>query len=276
MILRGAPATVSITFLDGDDVADPATVTVGVDRADGSELVAAGTATVGTGAAERTFELTPSQTGQVDVLRATWTSSTHGTGQTFHPVVGGFYVDLGTLRAAGDLSDESRFPDATLDAARDWWLALVDDYCDQSFVPMFRLEERFWRGGRLRLDRPRVRSILSATLAGEPVDTTGWVPTSTGRVFTAAGGAPAIPTGMLRIGYEHGHDYPDGELYEAGITAMRSLLLTNRSGRASRQTLITNALGTVRLSQPGKGRATGLPDVDAVLNRRRASDVLVA
>lgn len=276
MILKGTPATISITFLDGDEVADPGVVNVTIDRADGTELVPE-TAASGTGEEERTFALTASQTAQVDILTATWVSPTLGTGVTYHPIVGGFYVDLGTLRNAGDLSDQSRFPDEVLDAARDWWLALVDDYCDQSFVPMFRLEEQWWRGGRLRLDRPHVREVLSASIGGTAVDTSGWVATPTGRVYTSAGANPSITApGLLRIGYEHGHDYPDRELYDAGLRAMRAKLLEDRTGRPSRSLVISNEFGTQRESRPGDGRATGYPDVDAVLNRRRASDILVA
>jgi hypothetical protein len=80
------------------------------------------------------------------------------------------------------------------------------------------------------------------------------VPTLTGRVYTAAGANLTVPSRLLRISYEDGHDHPDGERYEAGITAIRDKLLSSRSGRASRQTLITNTLGTVRLAQPGEAR----------------------
>jgi hypothetical protein len=44
----------------------------------------------------------------------------------------------------------------------------------------------------------------------------------------------------------------------------------------TRQTLITNTLGTVRLAQLGDKRATGIPEVDAVLERRKAANVVVA
>jgi hypothetical protein len=275
VILKGTPATISAQWFDADSPADPGAVTVTVTRDIGTAVTSG--AASGTGTAARTFTLTTTHTAQVDVFTASWVSATHGTVTTYHPVVGGFYVDLNTLRNSGDLADETRFPDQTLADVRRWWMDLVDDYCRQSFVPMYRLEERWWRGcGMLRLDRPQVRTILSASLGGTAVDTAGWQVTSTGRIYTADGANPTIDAGRLRIAYEHGHDRPDGELYDAGITAMRDKLLSSRSGRASRQTLITNQLGTVRLAQPGQGRATGIPEVDGVLNRRKALSILVA
>jgi hypothetical protein len=129
------------------------------------------------------------------------------------------------------------------------------------------------RGEILRLGRPHLRAVYSASLAGVAVDPTGWVLHRSGRVddITAA-----LYPGVLAVSYEHGEDEPDAELYEAGITAMRSWLMTDSSGRASRQTLISNELGTVRLAQPGEKRPTGIPDVDAVLNRHVWTDLLVA
>jgi hypothetical protein len=277
VILKGTPAVISVTFLDGDDVADPGAITVTVTRADGTELVAE-TAAAGTGAAARTLTLTATDTAQVDVLRATWVSSSHGTGVTYHPVVGGFYVDLATLRGTPDLP-EAKFTDETLDTARDWWLALVDDYCGQSFVPMHRLwrSPHPWRGGLLRLDRPHVRDILSATVGGTAVDTTGWAASDSGRVYTATGGNPTITgTGFLQIAFEHGHDQPDAELYEAGIVAIRAKLFEDRTGRPDRRLSITSELGTTRIAQPGEERATPWPDVNAVLNRRRSATEIVS
>lgn len=272
---------ISVEFLDGDDVVDPGTVTVGVDRADGTELVAAGAATGGSGAEARTYQLTAADTGQVDVLKATWTRVAESYSVvTYHPVVGGFYVDLGTLRSTRGLTDETKFSDVKLDAARDWWLTLVDDYCGQSFVPMHGLwtSPRPWvSGSALRLPRPHVRSILSASIAGTAVDTSGWVVSRTGRVYTSDGDNPAISgTGFLSVSFEHGFDYPDVELYDAGVKAMRAKLLEDRTGEPSRSLVVSNEFGTQRESRPGATRATGYPDVDAVLNRRRATDMLVA
>jgi hypothetical protein len=280
MILRGTPATISAQWFDADDPANPGTVTVGVTRADGTVLVAAGTATGGTLTDERTFALTPTHTASVDVLKATWASATHGTVTTYHPICGGFYVDLNTLRDSGDLSDETRFPDQTLADARRWWMDLVDDYCGQSFVPMYRLWKSPypWRGGILRLDRPNVRAILSATVGGTLVDTTGWVASESGRVYTATGGNPTVAgAGFLQVAFEHGHNQPDAELYAAGVKAMRAKLLDDRvGGPLSRQLSITNEFGTTRIAQPGEDRATPWPDVNAVLNRRRSATEIVS
>jgi hypothetical protein len=270
VILKGTPATISAQWFDADTAADPGAVTVTILRADGTTLVAS-TAASGTGTNARTFELDETtDTAQVDVLTATWVSATHGTVVTYHPVVGGFYVDLKTLRDSGDLAEETRFPDQALADVRRWWMDLVDDYCRQSFVPMYRIETQHRRSGRdvLLLDRPRPRIILSAALNGAAIDTSTWILTRSGEIITAEGIPPLVDPGRLTIAYEHGHDRPDAELYDAGITAMRDHLLSSRSGRASRQTLITNTLGTVRLAQPGDKRATGIPEVDAVLNRR--------
>ena len=282
MILRGTPATISIQFLDGDNPADPGATTIKVDRGDGTNLVPALTATGGTGTNPRTFTLTTTHTAAVDVLKASWTSATHGVGVTYHPVVGAFYVDLQTLRNTGDLSDQAKFTDETLDAARDWWLTLVDSYCGQSFVPMWRLWKSPypWRGGPLRLDRPHVRGILSAKVGTTTVDVTGWVASDSGRVYTATGGNPTVTGatgGFLHVAFEHGRDQPDPELYQTGVKAMRGKLLDDRTGGPlPRQLSVTTEFGTTRIAQPGEDRATPWPDVNAVLNRRRAATEIVS
>lgn len=277
MILKGTPGPIQIQVFDADTPADPGVTTIGMTRANGTVLVAAGTATSGTGTNPRTYTLTTTHTAQVDTLTATWTTTNHGTLTTYHPIVGAFYVDLNTLRTSGDLADETRFPDQALADVRRWWMDLVDDYCGQSFVPMHRLETTYLARAStgLWLDRPKVRQILSVTNAGTVVSVAGWQATPRGRVYTSTAANPTFTYGTLTVSYEHGHDQPDGELYEAGITAMRDKLLSSRSGRASRQTLITNTLGTVRLAQPGPSRATGIPEVDAVLERRKAHAVMV-
>jgi len=281
VILKGTPASISAQWFDADTAADPGSVNVTVTRADGTVLVAS-TGAAGTGAAARTFTLTTTHTAAVDVLTASWVSATHGTVRTFHPVVGAFYVDLNTLRNSGDLADETRFPDQTLADVRRWWMDLVDDYCGQSFVPMYRLWRSSypWRGGLLRLDRPHVRAILSASIGGTVVDTTGWVASDSGRVYTATGGNPTVTgSGFLQVAFEHGHDAPDAELYGVGVKAMRAKLLDDRvGGPLSRQLSVTDArLGTTtRIAQPGEDRATPWPDVNAVLNRRRSANEIVS
>jgi hypothetical protein len=280
VILKGTPATISAQWFDADTAADPGAVTVTVTRGIGTVLVAS-TGAAGTGTAPRTFTLTTTHTAAVDVLTATWVSATHGTVRTFHPVVGGFYVDLKTLRDSGDLADETRFPDQTLDDVRDWWLALVDNYCGQSFVPMYRLWRSSypWRGGPLRLDRPNVRAVLSASVGGVAVDVSGWVASDSGRVYSSTGGNPTVTgSGFLTVAFEHGHDQPDAELYQIGVKAMRGKLHDDRTGGPlSRQLSVTNEVGvTTRIAQPGEDRATPWPDVNAVLNRRRSANEIVS
>jgi len=272
MILRGTPATIAAVFLSGDSAADPGVVQVTVHRGDGTELVGE-TPASGSGAAARTLDLTAEQTQRVDRLTATWVSSTHGTLVTHHRIVGNVYATLAALRDAKDLGDDSKFPDHVLAAAHDWWADLVDDYCQVSFIPTYRLERMWYAGGGIFLDRAPVRAFIHADFDGSDLTVDNWSATPNGRVQTTTPITTAA--GTLTVGYEHGHDAPDQELYEAGLVAMRSKLLTDRSGPASRQTLISNQLGTVRLAQPGHGRATGIPEVDAVLNRRRAEPLIV-
>jgi hypothetical protein len=268
MILKGTPATISAQWFDADSPADPGSVTVMVSRADGIVLVAS-TAAAGSSTNPRTFVLTTTHTAQVDVLTAAWVSATHGTVTTYHPIVGGFYVDLNTLRNSG-LADETKFPDAALADGRWWWHDLVDNYCTQSFVPSYRLQSHYRTVATdpLVLDRPHVRQILSATLDGAAVDTSTWTPLRSGEIITPYGVNPTVGPGMLQISYEHGHDYPDRVLYDAGIIAIADHVQVKRAGGASRQMIISNQYGTARHSYAGTGRGTGIPDVDAVLNRR--------
>lgn len=269
--LQGAAATLSAPWYSGEDLADPGSVTVTVDAADGTEVVSS-TAASGTGAAARTLALTSADTAALTVLTATWTSATLGVKTTAHEIVGGFYLELADIRALGGLTSTARHTTAELAAARAWFETLAEQWCDVAFVPRYGKVDVYRRYGDPVYLKPMPRTVQAASVDDAAIGTSGWVLESDGHV-AAVGGLP--PLGRLVVHHTHGYDRPDDELVEAAKVAIRSKLLTDQSNMPSRQVLLTNELGTVRLAQPGKTAATGIPEVDRVLNDRRFSAALI-
>ena len=120
-------------------------------------------------------------------------------------------------------------------------------------MPRSAVYEEYHTYGDLIYLRPRPRTLVSATSGGTALTIDNWRATSSGRLVHNA------PTGELVIHYTHGYDAPDAELREQAFTAIRSKLLSDKTGRPSRQVLLSNELGTVRLAQPGQRAATGEP-----------------
>lgn len=270
-ILQGAAATLSQSWYSDEDVADPSTVTVEVTAADGTEVKAAGTATTGTGAAARTVGLSTSDTSTLTVLTAVWTSSALGVKTTRHEIVGGFYLELADIRALGSLDSTSRYTTAELRAARDWFETVAEAWCDVAFVPRYGKVDAYHRFRDRIYLRPMPRTVQAATIDGVAVSTSAWEPQTDGYVA----GASVASSGRLVVHHTHGYDEPDRELVEAAKVAIRSKLLTDQSNMPSRQVLLSNELGTVRLAQPGAKAATGIPEVDRVLNDRRFLPALI-
>lgn len=271
-ILQGAAATLSATWYDGEDVADPGGVTVTVTRADGTVLVT-DAAAAGTGAAPRTHALSTADTAVLSRLTAVWTSATLGVKTTVAEVVGGFWLDLVDIRALGGLDNTVRHTTAELRAARDWFETLAEEWTGVAWVPRYGKTDvyRPSSGDPIRLS-PKPRSVQAVTVDGTAVAFSGWEWHDDGWVTPDA----VVSAGRLIVHHTHGHDRPDGELVEAAKIAIRDKLLTDQSNMPSRQVLLSNELGTVRLAQPGRNAATGIPEVDRVLNSRDFQPVLIA
>ncbi len=197
-----------------------------------------------------------------------WTSTSQGKRTTYAQIAGGVYATLADIRALADLADPARYPTARLVESRQWAQALIEDYCRVAFVPRYAREQLTGSGApMLILPRPRPRLLLAATVDGAAVtsgDLAAWTLKPSGVVERTS----AFPAGRpVVVAYEHGEDAPPADLKEACLTLCRYWLLNRREAMFDRARAVRDELGVTYLSQPGDRRPSGLPAVDAVLNR---------
>lgn len=270
-IVVGRPASLQVAFNDGETVVDPGAVTVEVLRDDGAVLLAAGTPATGTGAGPRAVEI--AAPAEVDWLHITWTSATHGTVAALVEVVGGRYVDLpllaatpgvdGTGHAATVHTPEAREAAAT--AVED----LVDSYCG-AFTQRYHRETLYvWRktldgwGEWLLTSRLPLRRVLAANAGGVAHDHDGWVLAPSGVIS----GLRLAHGTAVDVAYAYGRSVLPADLQRACQALARQLLLDGAAYMTDRARGIRDELGVTFLSTPGDRRPTGLPFVDATLNR---------
>lgn len=195
----------------------------------------------------------------------------------------GDYTVIADVRALGRLSDDTLYPDATLTDAITVSELLIDRVCGTSFVYKAFTNAKGWgenaRRCRLTVDdgRPLLfgRTITSATIDGTAVaDTSGWSFDRAGAVWHEEGEVFVAPTfeGPPNVVVNGTAGYsstcPD-DIARAAALYAQALVLEDASRMEARALTITNELGQVRLSTPGAMYPTGIPAVDAVLNRRR-------
>lgn len=268
-VLRGAAETISATWYDADGViANPGTVTLGIEREDGTVLVAAGAASVGTGAAKRTFALTPTHTASLDLLKVTWTGSTLGSLVTYVEVVGGFLCSITEMRKLSSLDDDTKYPIADLVVARTLAETALEDACGVAFVPRYRRDMIDHRPGSrlLLLKRPRptaVRSITRDGIAFSDAQLANIKLRPTGSLYSMTGW-PIAYRSYYEVAYEHGYPYPPPRVAQAArMLAKRWLIESPYDDRA---TSMTTEDGTFSLVTPGmRGAMFDLPEVNVVV-----------
>lgn len=262
--LVDAPATFEVTYLDGESVADPGVVTVEVTRDDGTEVTTS--AVSGTGTSTRSVTVTAADNDQVDRLTATWTSSTLGVRRTYHDIVGGFYVTLRDIAAAGDVGDRGV---AEMEAAREWAETKIDGYVGTAFVPRYGKYVEFGKGLTTVLLPARLRRILWATIDGTAQTLDDWDFYAYGQVYADV---TFTRNQRVEVGYEYGWDAPPADIQEVALVLARHKLLEARNKMFDRARTVQTDFGVEFLSTPGDKRPTGLPGVDQVLNAYRDSE----
>ena len=281
-ILKGVTSTITLRIYVNGVLADPdAAVNVAITNLVGTELVAATAATKrSTGIYD--FAVTPVN---LDTLTATWTYTVGGVVQTAieqYEVTGDHLFTIADARAFGDaaLASTATYPDETIAGARDRIAEEFERICRQTFAPRYKLvtidggdaddpRDSVW------LPDLRVTAIRSAEQ--RTIGTTTWVAltaaqladlfvSDTGRAFRELKGPWIAGRQNVRIGYEYGYPEPPLEIHRAALQLIRgSAVPTDINSRALS---ITDELGTFRLATAGeRGAWTGIPDVDAVLDR---------
>lgn len=213
-ILIGSTPSIKATITVGSGAVNPSpdAATVSLYRADGTPLVVAATATDG-GEGIFTYPLLAAHTSLLDTLHAVWTFTLNGIQQsrsTFHEVVGGYLCTLAQLAdiypndTDEELADKRTLLECRLEGALNY--AAVPRYIRESHMPRRNSVDLAWG---------RVRRLRDITIDGMP-----WATESVANSnFSPNGTVYYVPLmrlgGAASIGYEHGDDYPDGNVQEA-------------------------------------------------------------
>lgn len=183
------------------------------------------------------------------------------------------YVPLADLQVLPNLA---KFTDAQLAAACDWFEALFEDYTGVAWVPRTVTDERHQvPRDLLILDHIKPRTVDAVRTYSDATTTTAYTAAELADLLVEPSGVIRRNTfgwftttsyGLVAVDYTHGYDTPPPDVVEAAKTAIRAHLLDDY--QANRQYAVSTEAGIIRSSQPGPDRPFGLPDVDAVANRR--------
>jgi hypothetical protein len=272
-ILQGTGATIEVALtVDGtasNPTPDSATVTV--TNAAGTVLVA-DTAATDTGTGEFSYNLTPTETVDLDLLTAVWTYERDGnteTATTRHEIVGGFTFTTGELNAR--LTDTtSTYTNAQLADARTYAEQFIEDRINIALVPRFDTHRGTASGTGFRIPRHGLRAIRWANTYSLGVATA----LTASELLALEADAGVVygswPSGLraVEIGYEHGEDSPSPEAKEAALAVAAQRLVQGPVD--DRATQRASEFGPVNLATPGLfGSYTGIPFVDEFINAHR-------
>lgn len=264
------PYTVENQWYENGVAVDPGTVTVGITRADGTVLLAPGQATGGSGTGVRSFALTTAHTTLLDRLTITWATSLKGTDVSYVEVVGGFLFTIAELREEDPLGDTVAYPTAELARMRTVVEQSFERECHRAFVPRYafeRITTGYGMAYNLSVRGRPLRSIRSASVDGRALsagDLATVVPRPSS-FYWPQGWFTGWTYGDIRVGYEYGEDFPEGDVVEAAKLLAKNWLV--KGPIDDRATSMSNDDGTFTMATPGlRGSRYGIPEVDAVVN----------
>lgn len=268
-ILRGVPATLSVTLVDSDGSPRAAVgdVDVIVKRADGTELIASTSADAGSDTGVFTTPLSATETGVLDQLTATWTEQGGGSYDTVVDIVGGYYFSIGEgRRAAPGLQDTQKYPDDLMLKVRQEVEEECERICNRGFVPRFRRVSLEGNGlDRLMLPNVDVRAVKSLTVDGATVAASALTVESYGELRYTAGGTFGYYTrSTLVAAYEYGLDSPPADLKRAALIRFASRLSLSKTGVPDRREWEVIDGKVFGYSKPGNAYPTGIREVDVV------------
>jgi hypothetical protein len=271
-IIRGQAGTV-YAYWERDGVAwDPGTTTVTITNDEGAVLVnAAATTTLGTGL--RSYDLSPSITGTLDLLTIQWLAGADGsTLTTYAEIVGGFYFSVAQARQRTPLQDTVTYTTQQIIDYRTLAEMAIEDMCGVAFVPRYTHEEaQIASWGMLETSRRRittVRNIWTQTNNGpQALPTLSGLRIDSGQIVFM----PAIWNWWSRpitIAYEHGYPYAPPRVARAALELMRRWVVESpwderATGFKTREGGEMTIL-TARTVKAGVTYAFDIPEVAAV------------
>lgn len=284
-VLRGKPATISVTFTDQNGLPQDATGVTFIVHRDST----GGTVTVGTPAPDASYPgrwtatLAAARTADLDVFTVTATADDGSEEVAYVEVVGGYYFTLFEAREAQPtLQDTAKYSDELLIRCRQEVETEFERICGQAFVPRYckeTLDGYFQSTILLANTNPRtIRSVEveGIDLTTDQVNSLRLSPT--GLVEWPYLRWPARTGQNVTVTYEHGMNTPPEEVKRAAITRLRQRLNMALTGVDDRTTNYSAPDGgSYSLAVAGRGGfETGSPDVDAVLDRYKVGAAGVA
>lgn len=188
------------------------------------------------------------------------------------------YTTIADVRQLDGMNDTTTYSDADLTSAISQATILVDRYTGTSWeFNTFSVTLSGNNSTCIRLRDYEGRTVLfpqtitSCTIDGDAQTTTNWalhphglVERDTGTFGYTRPGRNVVIAGTAGAT----SSAPDDIVWATEVLA-RHYALGLKSRIPDRALSIQNDFGTVRLSTPAPNRASGLPEVDAVLERRR-------
>lgn len=192
------------------------------------------------------------------------------------------YTDLATVRSMEGMADSVVFTDEIINNAMNEADLLIDDYTGTSWTAKawsmtvsgsasrrLTLEDPF--NGQRRVLFPR--SITAVTVDGtsQLAASSSWALFPEGFVLKDSGIFEYTAPGMNVViaGTAGASTAAPVDIQLVARTLARQYALDTVSRVDDRAVMMTTEVGTIRLSQPGKRWPTGMPQLDAILNRRR-------
>lgn len=256
--------TLTATAYDADGASAAITTPVSVTIYRNGAEVATGTPTINSGVLS--YDVAVTLLTELGIYDAIWAGTAGGEAwqwETDFELVSGFYFTIAELRASQrELENENLYPDAILEAKRDEAEADFEEIANRAFLP--RAQTVTLRGGNeiLLLPHHDPRSVVSVVSGGTELDLTGV------EVDPLIGGLrhPGVwPSGLLTVSYTYGLDAPNAAVKRAVMMLAKEYAIP--SSIPSRATVMTNEVGSYRISVADKTGKTGLPDVDAAAAR---------
>lgn len=260
--LSGRAVTLTHTFLDDESPMTVPAVSVTVRDALGATVYTGDATSSGT-EWKATLPAQPEGVYTVD-----WQAGTTVTDRGRFEVVGGSLFTLPEARGSDmDLADSVRFPTAEVKHYREVVEDEFERITGRSFVPRVTSAEVEGDGSStVFLGYFDVTAVKGVTGPSGVVDVAGWRVDRTGFLR-----APDSLTDGVRytVTFEYGFPVVPEDVKRAGLLRLRSLLTAERSGIPDRATaFVASEGGNFTLATPGRnGYETGIPEVDATLNR---------
>lgn len=222
--------------------------------------------------------LTGTHTDTLGVLDIAWSAQVDGLDvrkQARVEVVGSRYFEIGELRKLQGMQDVNTHSDIALEVALAEAEATIEDYTKYSFTDRAGSDVfdacKFDYEYGIHVRRRPVTALTRISVDGEDLNLDDWSVNRQGQVREKSGyGSHSISSSYgvdnLVIEYVYG-DYLEADLKKAAIRLARHAALSDTTTIPDRARLMQTEFGLFVLDNPGNMKATGLHEVDAVLNR---------